>query len=58
MGNTYELLAVRYREKEGDRTMRREFFPDEKVEAEAFKKDLKEKGYAFVELTTVVARRS
>ncbi|MEI3892390.1 MULTISPECIES: hypothetical protein [unclassified Bacillus (in: firmicutes)] len=58
MGNTYELLAVRYREKEEDGIMRREFIPDEKVEAEAFEKDLKEKGYSFVEMTTVVARRS
>ncbi|OUB77477.1 hypothetical protein BK744_08920 [Bacillus thuringiensis serovar zhaodongensis] len=58
MGNTYELLAVRYRENEEDGTKRREFFPFQAEEAKEFYNELKEKNYAFVELTPITAYRS
>ncbi|PGT89803.1 hypothetical protein [Bacillus thuringiensis] len=56
--NTYELLAVRSRETEKDSTMRREFPFFEAEKSMEFYLDLKQKDYAFAELTIVTAHRS
>ena len=51
--NTYQLIAVRYREKEEDGTMRKEFPLKEEKEAITFKEKLENEKYAFVEMKTI-----
>lgn len=49
MAYPYELIVVRYREKEEDSTKRTEFTLGQEEKAQNFYDDLKEKEYAFVE---------
>lgn len=56
--NTYELLAIRYREKENSSTMRNEFHFFEAEAAMEKYLSYQKSNYAFVELTVITARRS
>lgn len=49
MAYPYELIVVRYREKEEDSTKRTEFILGQEEKAQNFYDDLKDKEYAFVE---------
>lgn len=49
MAYPYELIVVRYREKEEDSTKRTEFTLGQEEKVQTFYDDLKDKGYAFVE---------
>lgn len=56
--NTYELLAVRYREQENSSTMRNEFPFFEAEQAMERYLSYRKSNYAFAELVLITARRS
>ena len=55
--SSYDLIAIRYKKKEEDGMMRREFFPRQIEEAKAFYNELKEQNYAHVECRDLEVER-
>lgn len=49
VANTYQLIAIRYKEKEDSNLIRREFHPKDELKARLFYDELNDMNFVFVE---------